>query len=93
MHTCHAKQMDRIGPNLEQGGLGSTNCWTRHGSPGRCHPWGQEPLTRNVEVIFKKCKVPRVLNAKEMRCNSGIIINEKSTPKHHTGLSFQGGLG
>ena len=54
-----------------------------HGSPG--HPWDgwlvRNPWQENVEVIFKKGKVPRVLNEKEMRCKSGIIIDEKSTPE------------
>ena len=56
-----------------------------HGSPG--HPWDgwlvRNPWQENVEVIFKKGKVPRVLNEKEMRCKSGIIIDEKSTPKQN----------
>ena len=59
-----------------------------HGSPG--HPWDgwlvRNPWQENVEVIFKKGKVPRVLNEKEMRCKSGIIIDEKSTPKHFLDL-------
>ena len=44
--SCHAKEMDRISPNLEQGGLGPTNCWTWQPWPSRGWLTGQEPLTR-----------------------------------------------
>ena len=52
MHTCHANQMDRIGPNLEQGGLGSTNCWTWQPWPSLGWLAGQEPLTRKCRGDF-----------------------------------------